>query len=183
MKENKNKPRSYLPNIKSNANDNKKPVNLDGLDCHILNLLQEDNRLSNVELAKRIGLSAPPCLRRVQRLQEAGIIQQNVAVLDPIKTGYELIAFVHVTLEKQREDLLESFERKMRAQEEVMQCYFISGDADYFLIVQVKSMNEYADFSRRILANELNIKMFRSSFSLKRVKYKTKLLMKYQAPF
>jgi Lrp/AsnC family leucine-responsive transcriptional regulator len=177
MKKNKNKPGNYSSNINLNADCKEKLFNLDAIDCRILNLLQEDNRLTNVELAKRVGLSAPPCLRRVQRLQEVGIIQQNVAVLDPIKTGYQLIAFVHVTLEKQREDLLESFERKMRAQEEVMQCYFISGDADYFLIVQVKSMNEYADFSRRILANELNIKMFRSSFSLKRVKYKTKLML------
>ena len=148
---------------------------LDAIDCRILNILQTDNQLTNIALAKQVGLSSPPCLRRIQKLQESGIIQQNVAVLDPLKIGYQLVAFVHVTLEKQREDLLESFERKMANQEEVMQCYFISGDADYFLIIQVKNMTEYAEFARSVLSNEPNIKMFRSSFSLKRVKYKTKL--------
>lgn len=160
---------------KPNAESLIESFTLDNIDCRILNLLQENNRLTNVELARLIGLSGPPCLRRIQKLQAVGIIQQNVAVLDPLKIGYQLISFVHVTLEKQREDLLESFERKILGVDAVMQCYFISGDADYFLIIQVKNMAEYAEFARRVLSNEPNIKMFRSSFSLKRVKYKTKL--------
>ena len=82
-----------------------------------------------------------------------------------------------MTLEKQREDLLAHFERKMREQPEVMQCYFVSGDTDYLLVIHAASMNHYNDFARRVFANEANIKMFRSSFCLSRVKQDTHLLL------
>lgn len=151
------------------------PVRLDRIDRRILNLLQENNQIPNHELAARVGISPPPCSRRVRRLREAGVIAAEVALIDPFRVGRNLIVFASVTLASQREDLLESFERKMRAQPEVMQCYFVSGDADYLCVVNVPDMPAYNDFARRVFANEPNIRMFRSSFALSRVKSETKI--------
>lgn len=146
---------------------------LDRIDRKILNILQQDNQITNLALAEQVGISPPPCLRRVKRLRDLGIIAKDVSLVDPFKVGHRLIVFVSITLEKQREDLLAHFERKMREQKEVMQCYFVSGDTDYLLVVHVSDMNHYNEFARRIFANEPNIKMFRSSFCLNRVKHDT----------
>jgi Lrp/AsnC family leucine-responsive transcriptional regulator len=146
---------------------------LDKIDRKILNILQKDNQITNLALSEKIGISAPPCFRRVKRLREKGFIVKDVALVDPFKVGRPLIVFVNVTLEKQREDLLAHFERKMSEQLEIMQCYFVSGDTDYLLIVHVADMNHYNDFARRVFANEANIKKFRSSFCLNRTKYNT----------
>jgi Lrp/AsnC family leucine-responsive transcriptional regulator len=150
---------------------------LDRMDRRILNILQVDNQITNIALAERIGISPPPCFRRVKRLRELGFIQKDVSLVDPAKVGQGLIIFVNITLEKQREDLLAHFERKMQAHSEIMQCYFISGDADYLLIVHAADMNHYNEFSRRVFANEANIKMFRSSFCLERIKYNTHIVL------
>jgi Lrp/AsnC family leucine-responsive transcriptional regulator len=150
-------------------------VELDEIDRKILNILQEDNQITNQELARKVGLSAPPCLRRVRELRESGVITKDVALLDPSKVGQNLVVFVNITLEKQREDLLTHFERKMLEHREVTQCYFLSGDTDYFLVIHVSCMAEYNEFARSVFANEPNIKMFRSSFCLNRVKYSTKV--------
>lgn len=146
---------------------------LDRMDRRILNILQKDNQITNLALAEKIGMSPPPCFRRVKRLRDEGIIAKDVSLVDPFKVGQSLIVFVNITLEKQREDLLAHFERKMLEQHEVMQCYFVSGDTDYFLVINVSDMNHYNEFARRVFANEANIKMFRSSFCLSRIKYNT----------
>jgi len=148
---------------------------LDRIDRQILNILQQNNIITNLDLAEQIHLSPPPCFRRVKRLRDLGIICKDVALLDPVKVGHKLMVFVNITLEKQREDLLAHFERKMLAEPEVMQCYFVSGEADYLLIIQVPDMNYYNNFARRVFANEANIKMFRSSFCLNRIKYDTSI--------
>lgn len=146
---------------------------LDRIDRRILNILQEDNQITNLALADKVGISPPPCLRRVRRLRELGIINKDVSLVDPSQVGHGLIVFVSISLEKQREDLLKHFERKVLEHSEIMQCYFVSGDIDYLLIVNVPDMNHYNDFARRVFANEPNIKMFRSSFGLNRIKYET----------
>jgi Lrp/AsnC family leucine-responsive transcriptional regulator len=151
------------------------PITLDAIDRKILALLQEDNQITNQDLAARVGISPPPCHRRVKRLREAGVIHRDVSLIDPIKVGRSLIVFSSITLERQREDLLENFERKMMRCPEVMQCYFVSGDADYLVVVSVSDMAHYNEFARRVFANEPNIRMFRSSFCLARVKYDTKI--------
>jgi Lrp/AsnC family transcriptional regulator, leucine-responsive regulatory protein len=148
---------------------------LDNIDRKILNILQENNQITNLELAEKVNISPPPCFRRVKRLREAGIISKDVSLVDPFKIGENLIVFVNITLEKQREDLLMHFERKMLEHHEIKQCYFISGDTDYFLIIQVRDMNHYNEFARKIFAKEANIKIFRSSFCLNRVKYDTRV--------
>lgn len=157
---------------KDKQNDDK---TLDRLDRRILNILQTNNQITNIELAEQIGLSPPPCFRRVKRLHDLGIIQKDVALVDPYKVGHGLIVFVNITLEKQREDLLAHFERKILNEPEIMQCYFISGESDYLLIVHVADMSHYNEFARRVFANEPNIKMFRSSFCLNRIKYDTQI--------
>jgi Lrp/AsnC family leucine-responsive transcriptional regulator len=150
---------------------------LDKTDRKILNILQKDNQITNQALADKVGLSAPPCFRRVKRLREEGIILNDVSLVDPFKVGKPLIVFVNITLEKQREDLLAHFERKMAEEPEIMQCYFVSGDTDYLLIIHVKDMNDYNEFARRVFANEPNIKQFRSSFCLNRTKYNTQVVL------
>jgi Lrp/AsnC family leucine-responsive transcriptional regulator len=150
---------------------------LDKTDRKILNILQKDNQITNQALADKVGLSAPPCFRRVKRLRDEGIILKDVSLVDPFKVGKPLIVFVNITLEKQREDLLAHFERKMAEEPEIMQCYFVSGDTDYLLIIHVKDMNDYNEFARRVFANEPNIKQFRSSFCLNRTKYNTQVVL------
>lgn len=150
---------------------------LDAIDKKILNILQKDNQITNLALAEMVNLSPPPCLRRVKRLREMGVIVKDVSLVDPFKVGQKIIVFVDITLEKQREDLLAHFERKMMEQPEVMQCYFVSGDTDYILILNVTDMQHYNEFARRVIANEANIKVFRSSFCLQRVKYETHIML------
>jgi Lrp/AsnC family leucine-responsive transcriptional regulator len=150
------------------------PSSLDEIDLKILDVLQEDNQITNQDLAQRVGLSPPPCLRRVRSLRQSGVITKDVALVDPAKVGKNLIIFINVSLEKQREDMLAHFERKMREQPEVLQCYFLSGETDYLLIIHSTDMEDYNGFVRKVLANEPNIRNFRSHFCLSRVKYTTK---------
>lgn len=146
---------------------------LDRIDRRILNILQKDNQITNLALAEKIGISAPPCFRRVKRLRDLGIIHKDTALIDPFKVGQRLIVFVYISLEKQRQDILEYVERKWLARNEIMQCYFVSGEVDYLLVVHVADMNHYNEFARCVFANDPNIKNFRSSFCLSRVKYDT----------
>ncbi|MDR3442243.1 MAG: Lrp/AsnC family transcriptional regulator [Legionella sp.] len=162
--------------LKSNDKNDANAL-LDKTDRKILNILQQDNQITNQALADKIGISAPPCFRRVKRLREEGIILNDVSLVDPFKVGKPLIVFVNITLEKQREDLLAHFERKMAEEPEIMQCYFVSGDTDYLLIIHVKDMNDYNEFARRVFANEPNIRQFRSSFCLNRTKYHTQVVL------
>ena len=151
------------------------PVTLDAIDRRILDVLQEDNQITNLALAEKVGLSPPACLKRVRRLREEAVIVRDVAIVDPARVGQSIVAFVGVELDRQREDVLAAFERKMAAEPEVQQCYFVSGEIDYLLVVTCSDMEAYNGFARRVLANEHNIKRFRTSFNLSRVKYETKL--------
>jgi Lrp/AsnC family leucine-responsive transcriptional regulator len=152
-----------------------RPVSLDALDRRILDVLQSDNQITNLTLAERVGLSPPACLKRVRRLREEKVIVKDVALVDPDAVGQTIVAFVGVELDRQREDVLAAFERKIAAEPEVQQCYFVSGEIDYLLVVTCRDMEAYNVFARRVLANEHNIKRFRTSFNLTRVKYETKI--------
>jgi Lrp/AsnC family transcriptional regulator, leucine-responsive regulatory protein len=148
---------------------------LDAMDRRLLDLLQRDNQITNIALADQVGLSPPACLKRVRRLRAEKIIVKDVAVLDPESVGQSIVAFVGVELDRQREDVLAAFERKIAAEAAVQQCYFVSGEIDYLLTVLCRDMEAYNAFARRVLANEHNIKRFRTSFSLSRVKYETRI--------
>jgi len=158
-------------NSKSESSDAGEP--LDRIDRKILNRLQRDAAIPNQDLASEVGLSPAPTSRRVRRLKEEGYIAREVALVDPARVGTTLIAFVSVELDRQREDVLRSFERHISSQPEVQQCYFVTGETDYLLIVVCRDMDHYNDFVRQVLAQEHNIRRFRSSFNLQRIKFDT----------
>jgi DNA-binding Lrp family transcriptional regulator len=109
------------------------PPVLDAIDRRILSELQSDGRMTNVELARRAGISAPPCLRRVRRLEEAGIIRGYHADTDPHRLGWEIIFFAIVGLESQRETVLSAFEQLVATWPEVRECHMIRGGGDFLL--------------------------------------------------
>ena len=106
---------------------------LDAIDRRILSELQDDGRMTNVELARRAGISAPPCLRRVRRLEEAGIIRGYHADTDPARLGWEIVFFAIVGLESQKEVVLSGFERMVAEWPEVRECHMIRGGGDFLL--------------------------------------------------
>jgi len=124
-------------------------LDLDSVDRHILSELQADGRMTNVELAKRVGLSAPPCLRRVRRLEEQGVIRGYHADLDPQVLGWEITFFALVGLETQKEAVLSAFERMVTAWPEVRECHMIRGGGDFLLrLVARDTQHENALTSR-----------------------------------
>jgi Lrp/AsnC family leucine-responsive transcriptional regulator len=119
-------------------------MTLDRYDQHILTILQRDGRLSNQELAERIGLSPSPCLRRVKALEEAGVIQGYRAELDARALGYTLTALIHISMDRHTPERFAHFEAQVRAIPEVVECLLITGqDADYQLKAVVRDMDAY----------------------------------------
>lgn len=152
-----------------------KAVPLDAIDRKLLQLLQRNNRLTNLELAEKANLSPPTCMRRVKRLRDTGVIVGDVSLVDPFKVGKTLIIFVEISLERTQEPLLATFESKVHAESEIMQCYPISGDMDCLLVVMVEDMAAYHRLIRRFFVTDPNIKNFRSLFALHRTKFKTEI--------
>jgi len=148
---------------------------LDAIDRKILALLQENARLSNVELADAVGLSASPCLRRVRALEHEGVIRRYVTLLDPARVGLPVSIFVNVTLERQVEQALERFEAAILKRPEVMECYLMTGDADYLLRVVTADLSAYERFLMDHLTRVPGVSSIKSSFALKQVKYRTAL--------
>jgi len=150
-------------------------MKLDSIDWNILYLMQSDARLSNVELAKAVGLSPSPCLNRVRALEEAGYISRYVTLLDALRVGLKVSVFIQVTLERQIEPALEAFEKAIRDRPEVMECYLMTGDADYLLRVVVPDIQALEEFILKFLTRLPGVGNIRSSFALKQVKYQTAL--------
>lgn len=148
---------------------------LDSFNRKILHEVQDEGRLTNVELAGRVGLSPSPCLARVRQLEEAGIIRGYYGLLDPEKLGPTLSVFIQITLDRQSEKTLEIFESTVAELPEVMECYLMTGDADYLLRVVVRDAVALKDFILEKLTKTPGVANIRSSFSLKQVKYKTAL--------
>ena len=150
-------------------------LTLDAVDWRILGVLQEDARIANVDLAKRVHLSASPCLARVRKLEQAGLIRRHVTLLDPIPLGLTVSVFIQVRLEKQVERALDTFEQAIADRPEVMECYLMTGDADYLLRVLVKDVQALERFIVDFLSRVPGVGNIQSSFALKQVKYKTAL--------
>lgn len=148
---------------------------LDDIDRRILARLQNDARLTNVELAEAVGLSPSPCLRRVRDLEGSGVIRRYVALLDPATVGLPVSVFVNVTLERQIEAALERFEAAILKRPEVMECYLMTGDADYLLRVVTADLSAYERFLVEHLTRVPGVASIKSSFALKQVKYRTAL--------
>lgn len=150
-------------------------MSLDKIDCSILRELQADGRLSNHDLAKRVGLSPSPCWRRVKRLEDEGIIDHYVAVLNPEKVGLHLIAYVHVTLEKHQMEMRDQFDEVISQYDEVLEYYAMSGDYDFLLKVIAPSIKAYEEFQTKFLMSLPVVRSIRSSFVLKQNKHITRL--------
>ena len=148
---------------------------LDAIDLQILDTLQADAKLPNVELAARVHLSPSPCLARVRALEERGIIRRYATLLDPLAIGLSVSVFIQISLEKQARKSLEIFESAIRQRPEVMECYLMSGDADYLLRVVVPDVQALERFILDKLTPIPGIASIRSSFALKQVKYETAL--------
>ena len=148
---------------------------MDAIDRHILRVLQQDGRISNQDLADRVGLSPSPCLRRVRRLEEAGILTGYSAVVDQEKYGLPVDVFVSISLESQRDAALEAFERAVMRLDEVMECYLMTGSRDYLLRVVCDGLKSYERFTREHLATLPGIRSIESSFALGRVKTRVAL--------
>lgn len=150
-------------------------IDLDAIDIRILGELQRDGSLTNVELASRINLSPSPCLARVKRLEKIGVISRRVTLLDARRLGLKVVVFISVSLDKQRRETLDTFERKIAALPQVMECYLMSGDADYLLRVVVPDVEAL----ERLIIDQITripgVASIRSSFALKQVLYSTAL--------
>ncbi|MDB5375170.1 MAG: AsnC family transcriptional regulator [Belnapia sp.] len=129
-------------------------ASLDEVDRQILAELQADGRMTNVELARRVGLSAPPCLRRVRRLEEESIIRGYHADLDPVALGYQITFFALVGLESQKESVLQSFERMVRDWPEVRECHMIRGGGDFLLRLVARDTAQENALTSRLTAVE-----------------------------
>ena len=148
---------------------------LDKVDRKLLNMLQKDNQTPTRTLADAVHISQPTCLRRIRDMREAGIIAADVAMIDPFALGYGMLAFLEVSLENQADELMQEFEKHMSKESEVMQCYFVSGDYDYFLVVHVVDMDAYYQFVRRAISGSGNVRHFQSRFPMKRAKFDTQI--------
>ncbi|MES2938316.1 MAG: Lrp/AsnC family transcriptional regulator [Pseudomonadota bacterium] len=150
-------------------------ISLDAVDLALLDLLQADASLSNQALAGRVHISPPTCLRRVRRLHETGLIQRQIAVLDPERVaavlGHGLEAVVEITLDRQGQAEQEAFEVKVVADAAVQQCYRVSPGPDFVLVVHVPDMPGYLALAQRLFTGDANVRNVKAFFSIKRAKF------------
>jgi DNA-binding Lrp family transcriptional regulator len=154
-------------------------MTIDEADLRLLALLQLDASLSNLALAERAHLSAPTCLRRVRRLRELGLIERQVALLNPERlaalTGHGLTALVEITLERQGAEQLDAFESRLLPEAAVQQCYRVSPGPDFMLVVHTADMPAYLELAQRLFTADANVRNVKAFFSLKRGKFDPRL--------
>ena len=150
-------------------------LNLDPTDLHLLRQLQNDASLTNQALAERVHVSPPTCLRRVNRLKEAGLIEREIAILSVDKLasviGHGLCAVVEITLDRQDQSALEAFEKNVATEDAVQQCYRVSPGPDFCLVVHAADMPDYLALTQRLFTTDANVRNVKSFFSLKRSKF------------
>ena len=154
-------------------------LTLDATDLQLLNLLQHDAAQSNQALAEQVHVSPPTCLRRVRRLHEAGLIERQVALLQPDKLaavqGHWLACIVEVTLDRQGAEALEAFEARAVAEAAVQQCWRVSPGPDFVLVAHTRDMPGYLALSQRLFTADANVRNVKAFFSTKRAKFETKV--------
>ena len=144
-------------------------MTIDRTDRHILHVLQKEGRISNLELAEKTSMSPSPCLRRVKRLEDEGIITSYVARLDPDRLGLKLMALIHISLDRHTPDRFENFEKLVSGFEEVLECFLITGQqADYLLKVIVPDMEHYQHFLLGKLTRIEGVSGVHSSFVMRK---------------
>lgn len=148
----------------------RQPTTLDSIDRRILNLLQNDARMTNLELADRVGLSPTPCARRVKRLEESGVIDRHVTLLDQARLGLNITAMVGITMDRHTPERFENFERKVSGFPEVVECSIVTGQAaDYLLKAVLPDMTYYEEFLLGRLTRIEGVVGVHSSFVLRKI--------------
>jgi Lrp/AsnC family transcriptional regulator, leucine-responsive regulatory protein len=148
---------------------------LDRFDLALLNIVQENNQLTSDQLADRAGLSATACQRRLKRLRTEGAIAADVSIVSRAALGPNVTLIVMVSLEREQLDLLDQFKRRVCTYPEVTQCYYVTGSADFILVVCVPSMEAYGEFTERAFFGDRNIKSFLTYATMQTVKFTTKV--------
>ena len=140
---------------------------LDETDLAILALLQEDGRMSNVDLARRVGLTAPPCLRRVRALEENGLIESYHAALNGPALGYTIMVFAMVSLKSQAETDLKAFEDHVATLPEVRECHMLNGEIDFILKVVARDLQSFQQFLTSKLTSAVNVASVKTSLTIR----------------
>jgi Lrp/AsnC family transcriptional regulator, leucine-responsive regulatory protein len=143
---------------------------LDTFDAKLLVALQENCRLTGQELSERVGLSGSACQRRIKDLQDTGVIERQVAVVSPKAAGRPVCMVLMVSLERERADIIDAFKRSLADTQEIMSAYFVTGDADFVLILTARDMEDYDHFTRRFLYGNPNVKSLKTYVVIDRVK-------------
>ena len=154
-------------------------LGLDAVDRHLLDALQADCAISNQDLAARVHVSPPTCLRRVKRLHDAGLIERQIAILSPGKIapliGHGLQAIVEITLDRQSADALEAFELRIASDDAVQQCYRVSPGPDFIVHLYARDMPDYLALSQRLFTPDANVRNVKAFFVVKRAKFEPKV--------
>lgn len=145
-------------------------VELDAIDLKILRELQRDGRMTNVDLAEKVGISAPPCLRRVRKLEEAGVIEGYHAMLSAPKLGFDLVAFCMVGLKRQSEANLKAFAAATGNWPLVRQAWMVSGESDFLLNCVAENLTQFQDFVIDTLTADENVDTVRTMLTIRQVK-------------
>jgi DNA-binding Lrp family transcriptional regulator len=145
-------------------------VELDAIDLRILKELQRDGRMTNVELSERVGISAPPCLRRVRKLEEAGVIESYHADLNASRLGYDLVAFCMVGLKHQSEGNLKAFAAATDSWPIVRQAWMVNGDSDFLLHCVAENLTRFQDFVIEVLTANEHVDTVRTMLTIRQVK-------------
>ena len=153
-------------------------VELDHHETLILMELQRNSRVTNQELAQTVGLSSSPCWRRVRQLEDSGVIRRYATLLDPRKVGVGESVFCNVTLERHAEGVVERFEAEVMRHPEILECYAMTGEADYLLRVVVPEVSAYDRFLQDFIFCLPGVAHVKSHFALREVKYDTTLPLK-----
>jgi Lrp/AsnC family leucine-responsive transcriptional regulator len=148
---------------------------LDDLDRRILNALQTDASHTNAELAELVHVSPPTCLRRVKQLTDSGVIERQVAIVDPAKVGAGLTAIVEITLDVQAAERMDEFESLVALENAVLQCYRVTPGPDFVLVVQVPDMPAYHELAHRLFTAHANVRNVKAYFSTHRAKFDTRI--------
>lgn len=153
-----------MPNHRSS------PPVLDAFDHAILRILQKDNTTPQRTIGEAVNLSAPAVQRRVRRLAAAGVIRANTAVVEPAAVGHPITIFVEVEVESERAELIDAAKHEFAAVPEVQQCYYVTGAADFVLVIVVPTMSAYEALTRRLFFANHNVRRFRTFVAMDRVK-------------
>ena len=150
-------------------------LQIDDTDLRILRELQDHPDLAVTDLATRIGLSHTPCWRRMKRLEEAGVISGRAVLIDPAAVGYEISVFASIKIKQHDEETLEAFEAAVGRCPQIVECFSMSGDADYILRIVTRSVSDYEALMKKVILHLPGVGSINSSFALKRIKLTTKI--------